>query len=62
MVKFKKIEDLEEEIRNLEGKIKEKEAALPAHSVKAQMVQEIEYLEEELNGKRKKLKQIKSNN
>ncbi len=62
MVKFKKIEDLEDEIKKLEGKIREKEAAMPAHSVKAQVVQEIEDLEGELNGKRKKLKQIKSNN
>lgn len=62
MVKSKKIEDLEDEIRKLEGEIKEKEAAMPAHSVKVQMVQEIEDLEEELNIKRKKLRQIKSNN
>jgi len=56
---FKKIEDFEVEIRKLEEKIKEKEAAIPAHSIKPQMVQEIEDLEEELDSMRKKLKQMK---
>ena len=59
-MKFKKIEDLEDEIVKLEEKIKEKGAAMPAHSIKPQMVQEIEDLEEELDSKRKKLKQMKS--
>jgi len=52
------IEDLKDEIRKLEGKIKEIEAAMPAHSPKPQMLQEIEELEQELDIKRKKLKHI----
>ncbi len=59
MDSFKNIGKLEAEIRKLEGKIKEKESILPAHSIKPEMIQEIEDLEEELNSKRKKLKQIK---
>ena len=62
MATFKEIEELEGEIRKLEKKIKEREAAMPAHSVKPQMIQEVEDLEEELGIKRKKLKQIRSNN
>ena len=62
MVTSKEIEDLEGEIRNLEEKIKELEAAIPAHSVKPQMIQEIEELEEELDIKRKRLRKIRSNN
>jgi len=59
MNSFKKIEKLEAGIRKLESKIKEKESILPAHSIKPGMIQEIEDLEEELNSKRKKLKQMK---
>jgi len=55
MDSFKKIEKLEAGIRELEGKIKEKESILPAHSIKPEMIQEIEDLEEELDSKRKKL-------
>jgi TolA-binding protein len=55
MDSFKKIEKLEAEIRELEGKIKEKESILPAHSIKPEMIQELEDLEEELDSKRKKL-------
>ena len=62
MVTSKEIEDLEGEIRNLEEKIKDLEAAIPAHSVKPQMIQEIEELEEELDIKRKRLRKIRSNN
>lgn len=51
----KKIENLENEIRELEGRIKEKESILPAHSIKPEMIQELEDLEEELDSKRKKL-------
>jgi len=60
MDSFKKIIKLETEISKLEDKIKEKESNLPAHSIRPEMIQEIEDLEEELNSKRKKLKQIKS--
>ena len=56
-----KIENLENEIRELEGKIKEKESILPAHSIKPEMIQELEDLEEELNEKREMLKKMKLN-
>ena len=59
MNSLKKIGKLEVEIRELESKIKEKESILPAHSIKPEMIQEIENLEEELKNKRGKLKQIK---
>ena len=55
MKSSKKIENLENEISELEGKIKEKELNLPAHSIKPEMIQELEDLEEELDSKRKKL-------
>ena len=54
-----KIKKLGAEISALEDKIKEKESILPAHSIRPEMIQEIEDLEEELNSKRKELKQIK---
>jgi predicted nucleic acid-binding Zn-ribbon protein len=60
MDSFEKIKKLEAEISALKDKIKEKESNLPAHSIRPEMIQEIEDLEEELNSKRKKLKQIKS--
>ena len=60
MHSFEKIKKLEAEISALKDKIKEKESNLPAHSIRPEMIQEIEDLEEELNSKRKKLKQIKS--
>ena len=55
MKSSKKIENLENEISELEGKIKEKELNLPAHSIKSEMIQELEDLEKELDSKRKKL-------
>jgi len=56
---LKKIKNLENEIRELGDKIKEKESILPAHSIKPAMIQELENLEEELNEKREILKKIK---
>ena len=58
---LRKVENLENEIRELEGKIKEKESILPAHSIKPEMIQELEDLEEELNEKREMLKKMKLN-
>jgi len=58
MDSLKKIEKLKSEIEKLEGKIKEKESSLPAHSIKPGMFQELEDLEEELNNKRKMLEKI----
>ena len=61
MTSSKKIENLENEISELEGKIKEKELNLPAHSIKPEMIQELEDLEEELNEKREMLKTMRLN-
>ena len=59
MNSLKKIEKLEAEIKKLVSKIKEKKSILPAHSIKPEMIQEIEDLEEELKNKKENLKQIK---
>jgi DNA-binding transcriptional regulator GbsR (MarR family) len=58
MNSLKKIEKLKSEIEKLKGKIKEKESSLPAHSIRPEMIQELEGLEEELNKKRKILEKI----
>lgn len=58
MNSLKKIEKLEAEIEKLERKIKEKESSLPAHSIKPEMIQELEALEEELNNKKKMLENL----
>jgi len=47
-------QDLLEEIQDLKEKLRDREAALPAHSVRPHQIQEIEELEEkiaELEGK-----------
>ncbi len=49
-----KRQELLEEIQNLKEKLRDREAALPAHSVRPHQIQEIEELEEkivELEGK-----------
>jgi len=61
MNNFKNIDKLISEIKMLDDKIKEMELTLPAHSVKPEMIQKIENLEEELNNKRKKLNQMRLN-
>ena len=43
-----KRERLLEEIEELKGKLRDREAALPAHSVRPHQVQEIEELEERI--------------
>ena len=47
MAKSKR-ERLLEEIEELKGKLRDREAALPAHSVRPHQVQEIEELEERI--------------
>jgi len=54
-----KIKKIESEISELENKIKEKKASLPAHSIKPCMMMEIEDLEEELDNKIEELRKIK---
>ena len=43
-----KKQELLEEIQNLKEKLGDREAALPAHSVRPHQIQEIEELEEEI--------------
>ena len=42
------IPELLEEIQNLKEKLRDREAALPAHSVRPHQIQEIEELEEKI--------------
>jgi len=56
------IKDLEDDIRGLEKEIRERTAAMPAHSAKPVMMQEIEELEEELKGKRDRLERLRIDN
>lgn len=55
-----KKERLLEEIEELKARLRDREAALPAHSVRPHQVQEIEELEEEIAGLEKMLGEIKS--
>jgi hypothetical protein len=55
----KKIEKLKDEINELENILKEKKSSLPAHSIKPDMIQKIEDLEEELASKKAEIKKIK---
>ncbi len=52
------IKNLKEEIEELKRQITEKKSSLPAHSIKPSMLQEIEDLEEKLEIKINKLKEI----
>ena len=56
------IKDLEDDIKGLEEAIDERMSALPAHSAKPVMMQEIEELEEELKGKRDRLERLRIDN
>lgn len=51
-------EELEEEIRKLEEELKDREAALPAHSVRPHQLLIIEELEEKIQVKKKELHSI----
>ncbi len=50
-----KEEDLKREVNELEEKLKDREDALPAHSVRPHQLQIIEELEEAIKEKRKEL-------
>lgn len=50
-----KRQELLEEIKNLEEKLRDREAALPAHSVRPHQIQEIEELEEKIAALERKL-------
>jgi len=49
---------LEKEIRELEEQLKDREAALPAHSVRPHQLQIIEELEERIQQKKKDLEKL----
>jgi chromosome segregation ATPase len=55
-----KREQLLKEIEDLKAKLHDRQAALPAHSVRPHQVQEIEELEEEIAGLEKMLGEITS--
>jgi hypothetical protein len=55
-----KREQLLKDIEDLKAKLRDREAALPAHSVRPHQVQEIEELEEEIAGLEKMLGEITS--
>ena len=50
-----KVEDVKKEIKALEEKLKDREDALPAHSIRPHQLQIIEELEEAIVEKRKEL-------
>jgi cell division septum initiation protein DivIVA len=55
---MEKEEELKKEIRELEEKLKDREASLPAHSVRPQQMLAIEELEIALEGKKKELERM----
>ena len=55
-----KRQELLKMIQDLRAKLRDREAALPAHSVRPHQVQEIEELEEEIAGLEKMLGEITS--
>jgi hypothetical protein len=51
--------ELEREIRNLEEKLRDREQALPAHSIRPSQLLLIEELEEEIKEKKRRLASLK---
>jgi CHASE3 domain sensor protein len=54
-------EELEEEIKALEAELREREASLPAHSVRPQQLLAIEELETIISEKKKELNRVYGN-
>ena len=54
-------EALEEEIKALEAELREREASLPAHSVRPQQLLAIEELETTISEKKKELNRVYGN-
>lgn len=52
-------EELEKEIKLLEAELRERQASLPAHSVRPQQILVIEELEAGLEGKKKELEDLR---
>jgi len=53
-------EELEQEIAALEKELREREAALPVHSIRPGQIEAIEELEEQIREKRGLLKEVKA--
>ena len=53
------VQELEKEIRELEERLKDRELALPAHSIRPAQLLLIEELEEEIKEKKKRLAALK---
>jgi hypothetical protein len=53
-------EDLERELKALEAELREREASLPAHSVRPEQMIAIEALETAINEKKKKLDELRT--
>ena len=52
-------EELEKEIKALEAQLRDREASLPAHSVRPQQILVIEELEAGIEGKKKELEELR---
>jgi len=52
-------EELEKEIKALEAQLRNREASLPAHSVRPQQIVVIEELEVAIEGKKKELEELR---
>ena len=52
-------EELEKEIKALEAQLRDREASLPAHSVRPQQILVIEELETAIEGKKKELEELR---
>jgi hypothetical protein len=52
-------QELEKEIEALESQLREREASLPAHSVRSQQILFIEELETVIEGKKKELNELR---
>ncbi|WP_028313164.1 hypothetical protein [Desulfatibacillum aliphaticivorans] len=53
-----KIRALKEKLKDLEARVKEREASLPAHSVRVSQIMELEELEEERDQIRRELEEL----
>jgi len=54
-----KVQELEKEIEELEEKLKDRELALPAHSIRPHQLLIIEDLEEEIKEKKRRLEALR---
>ena len=52
-------EELEKEIKELEAQLRDREASIPAHSVRPEQILIIEELEAAIGGKKKELEELR---